>query len=70
MKIADIQVIPFAVPQQRFHRGKILPERTVIQTLTKIVTDEGAEGYYLGGHNHGDQGRDAARSHCDCFGAH
>lgn len=55
MKITDIQVIPFRVPRQRFHRGKLLPEDTVIQTLTKIITDEGAEGYYLGGHNHGDQ---------------
>ncbi|MGA1196243.1 MAG: enolase C-terminal domain-like protein [Candidatus Latescibacterota bacterium] len=55
MKIKDIEVIPFRVPRQRFHRGKMLPDDTVIQTLTKIVTDEGAEGYYLGGHNHGDQ---------------
>lgn len=55
MKIVDIEVIPFRVPRQRFHRGKILPEDTVVQTLTKVITDEGAEGYYLGGHNHGDQ---------------
>jgi L-alanine-DL-glutamate epimerase-like enolase superfamily enzyme len=55
MKIKDIEVIPFRVPRQRFHRGKMLPDENVIQTLTKIVTDEGAEGYYLGGHNHGDQ---------------
>jgi L-alanine-DL-glutamate epimerase-like enolase superfamily enzyme len=55
MKIVDIQVIPFRIPRQRFHRGEMLPEDTVIQTLTKIITDEGAEGYYLGGHNHGDQ---------------
>lgn len=55
MKIADIEVIPFRVPRQRFHRGKLLPEDTIIQTLTKVITDEGAEGYYLGGHNHGDQ---------------
>ena len=55
MKIADLQVLSFNVPRQRFHRGEILPEDTVIQTLTKVITDEGAEGYYFGGHNHGDQ---------------
>jgi L-alanine-DL-glutamate epimerase-like enolase superfamily enzyme len=50
-----MQVLSFKVPRQRFHRGEILPEDTVIQTLTKVITDEGAEGYYFGGHNHGDQ---------------
>ena len=55
MKIVDLQVIPFRVPRTPFHHGKLLPETTVVQTLTKIVTDEGAEGYYLGGRGHGDQ---------------
>jgi L-alanine-DL-glutamate epimerase-like enolase superfamily enzyme len=55
MKIVDLQVIPFRVPRRPFHNGQLLPEVTVIQTLTKVVTDEGAEGYYLGGLGHGDQ---------------
>ena len=55
MKITDVQVIPFTVPRQTFHAGRFLPETKVIQTLTKISTDEGAEGYYLGGSGHGDQ---------------
>ena len=55
MKIVDLQVIPFRVRRRAFHRGELLPEDEIIQTLTKIVTDEGAEGYYLGGHGHGDQ---------------
>jgi L-alanine-DL-glutamate epimerase-like enolase superfamily enzyme len=55
MKIVDLQVIPFRVPRRGFRNGELLPEQTVVQTLTKIVTDEGAEGYYLGGHGHGDQ---------------
>ena len=55
MKIVDLEVIPFRVPRKPFRNGEILPETTVTQTLTKIVTDEGLEGYYLGGHGHGDQ---------------
>lgn len=55
MKIVDLQVIPFRVMRSNFRHGEMLPESEVIQTLTKIVTDEGAEGYYLGGHGHGDQ---------------
>ncbi len=54
MKIVDLQVIPFRVPRRDFHNGQWLDERDVVQTLTKIITDEGAEGYYLGGHGHGD----------------
>ena len=49
MKIVDVQVIPFRVPRRAFHNGGLLPEAEVVQTLTRIVTDEGAEGYYLGG---------------------
>jgi len=55
MKIVDLQVIPFRVRRRPFHCGEPMPEDEIIQTLTKIVTDDGAEGYYLGGHGHGDQ---------------
>ena len=55
MKIVDLQVIPFRVWQHPFRHGEVLPAVEGIQTLTKIVTDEGAEGYYFGGHGHGDQ---------------
>jgi L-alanine-DL-glutamate epimerase-like enolase superfamily enzyme len=55
MKIVDLQVIPFRVPRKPFRNGELLPETTAVQTVTKIVTDEGAEGYYLGGRGHGDQ---------------
>jgi L-alanine-DL-glutamate epimerase-like enolase superfamily enzyme len=55
MKIVDLQVIPFRVRRRGFRNGELLPEAEVVQTLTKIVTDAGAEGYYLGGHGHGDQ---------------
>ena len=56
MKIVDLQVIPFRVPGRSFRNGELLPETTGVQTLTKIVTDEGAEGYYFGGRGHGDHG--------------
>ena len=50
MKIVDLQVIPFWVPRKSYtHCGEPLPETKVVQTVTKIITDEGAEGYYVGG---------------------
>lgn len=55
MKITDLQVIPFLVKRTNFINGKLMPETTAIQTLIKIITDEGAEGYYFGGKGHGDQ---------------
>ena len=55
MKITDLDVLRFRVPRRPYHNGQLLPEVTVVQTLTRIRTDEGAEGYYLGGHGHGDQ---------------
>ena len=55
MKISDIEVIPFRVRRRGFRNGQLLPEAEVVQTVTVISTDEGAQGYYLGGHGHGDQ---------------
>ena len=54
MKIVDLQVISFRIRRRNFRNGQMQPEVEVFQTLTKIITDEGAEGYYLGGHGHGD----------------
>ena len=55
MKITDIQVIPFRTHADRFRNGQPLPRSELVQTLIRIVTDEGAEGYYLGGGAPGDQ---------------
>jgi L-alanine-DL-glutamate epimerase-like enolase superfamily enzyme len=55
MKIVDVQVIPFRTWVDRFQNATPQPKAEVIQTVTRIVTDEGAEGYYLGGEGHGDQ---------------
>ena len=55
MKIVDLEVIPFRVRRGHVQHGVILPEVEAIQTLTRVITDAGAEGYYLGGSGHGDQ---------------
>lgn len=55
MKITDLQVVPFRVPRRAYRNGGALIETEVCQTVTRIVTDEGVEGWYLGGHGHGDQ---------------
>jgi L-alanine-DL-glutamate epimerase-like enolase superfamily enzyme len=55
MKIVDLQVIPFRVSRRPYRHGQYLDETFVTQTLTKVLTDEGAEGYYFGGSGHGDQ---------------
>jgi L-alanine-DL-glutamate epimerase-like enolase superfamily enzyme len=55
VKITNLEVIPFRVPRRPYRSGQVLPETFVTQTLTRITTDEGAEGYCLGGHGHGDQ---------------
>ena len=39
MEIVDLQVIPFYVPRKPFSKGRVLPERRVVNTLTKILTD-------------------------------
>ena len=55
MKIADITVTPFTIQVDRYKDGTVLPQQETVQTLTRIVTDQGAEGYYFGGQGHGDQ---------------
>lgn len=55
MKITGFEIVPFEVSVDRFGLGEPLPGHKVVQTLARVLTDEGAEGYYLGGHFHGDQ---------------
>ena len=55
MKIVDVKVVPFRYKVDRFGAGLAYPQTEVVQTLTRIATDEGVEGYYLGGQGHGDQ---------------
>ena len=55
MKITDIKITPFRIHVDRFRNATPAPRTELVQTLTTIVTDEGVEGYYLGGGAHGDQ---------------
>ncbi len=55
MKIARVEVIPFATSAPRISFGELVTDHPLVQTVTKVVTDEGPEGYYFGGHFHGDQ---------------
>jgi L-alanine-DL-glutamate epimerase-like enolase superfamily enzyme len=55
MKIVDVTVTSFKTQVDRYQNGEAQPRTDVVQTLTRIVTDEGAEGYFLGGRAHGDQ---------------
>lgn len=55
MKISDVQVIPFTVRRRGFHNAEVRPPADTLQTVTRVVTDQGAEGCYFGGGGHGDQ---------------
>lgn len=55
MKVVDVQVVCFRTPRFVYRNREYTQQGYKVQTLTKIITDEGAEGYYLGGHGHGDQ---------------
>jgi L-alanine-DL-glutamate epimerase-like enolase superfamily enzyme len=55
MKISGVEVIAFETPVDRFWNGELVAQQPVVQTVTKVSTDEGAEGYYFGGHFDGDR---------------
>ncbi len=55
MKIVDASVVAFEVPRQVYRNRKFSTEGTAVQTLFVVKTDEGVEGYYFGGHGHGDR---------------
>ena len=55
MKIADVQIVPFRWKVDRYRNATPMPQTEVMQTVLKIVTDEGLEGYYFGGGSHGDE---------------
>ncbi len=59
MKVVDLQVIPFWAPDRTaqvppfwallkpYRHGEVQAETKIVQTVTKIITDEGAEGYHF-----------------------
>lgn len=55
VKISAIEVTAFETSVPRISFGELVPEHEVVQTVTTVRTDEGAEGHYFGGHFHGDQ---------------
>lgn len=55
MKITGFEVIPFETTVDRIAFGQLLTDYSVVQTVTKVTSDDGAEGYYFGGHFHGYQ---------------
>ena len=55
MRISDVEVIPFTVEKQEFISGGSVEQMTTTQTVTRITTADGTEGYCLGGRGHGDR---------------
>lgn len=55
MKITGVEVVPFETFVDRISFVQLNTDYRVVQTVTKVCTDEGIEGYYFGGHFHGDQ---------------
>ena len=65
MTISDLEVIRFTVPRVVFHNG-VVRRADTIQSLTRVATDAGVEGYYFGGGGHGDPlSRDPERVRMD-----
>jgi L-alanine-DL-glutamate epimerase-like enolase superfamily enzyme len=55
VKIIGFDVIPFETFVDRISFGQLEANHPVVQTVTRVRTDDGPEGYYFGGHFHGDQ---------------
>jgi L-alanine-DL-glutamate epimerase-like enolase superfamily enzyme len=55
MKIAGFEVVPFETFVDRISFGLLEEGHRVVQTATVARTDNGVDGYYFGGHFHGDQ---------------
>lgn len=46
MKITGVDVVPFETFVDRIAFGQLLTDYRVVQTVTTVRTDDGAEGYY------------------------
>lgn len=55
MRITEVEVIPFTLEREEFEDGGSTTTATATQTLTRIGTEEGVDGYCLGGGVHGDR---------------
>jgi hypothetical protein len=45
MKITGLEVVPFETFVDRISFGQLTTDYRVVQTVTKVPADEGAEGY-------------------------
>ena len=48
MQINDVTVIPFHTTRHDVRHGGAIEETNGVQTLTRITTDDGAEGFASG----------------------
>jgi hypothetical protein len=55
VKIVGLDVISFETFLDRISFGQLVAYQRIVQTITRVRNDEGVEGYYFGGHFHGDQ---------------
>jgi L-alanine-DL-glutamate epimerase-like enolase superfamily enzyme len=55
VKIVGFDVVAFETFVDRISFGRLERDHRVVQTVTRVRTDDGPEGYYFGGHFHGDQ---------------
>jgi hypothetical protein len=55
VNITGFEVVPFETTVDPISLGQLLTDRPIVQTVTKVLADKGAEEYYIGGHFHGDQ---------------
>lgn len=55
MEITEVEVIPFTVERDEFQNGGTTTRVEHTQTVTRVATDAGVEGYCLGGGVHGDR---------------
>jgi L-alanine-DL-glutamate epimerase-like enolase superfamily enzyme len=55
VRITALEVIPFETTVERIAFGEFVSDHKIVQTVTRVLTDDGAEGNYFGGHFHRDQ---------------
>jgi L-alanine-DL-glutamate epimerase-like enolase superfamily enzyme len=55
VKIIGLEVVPFETCADRISFGRLVTDQKIVQTVTTVRTDDGAAGYYFGGHFHGDR---------------
>jgi L-alanine-DL-glutamate epimerase-like enolase superfamily enzyme len=55
VKFIGLEVIPFETCVDRISFGRLVNDQKIVQTVTRVRSNDGADGYYFGGHFHGDR---------------